>query len=114
MPLMMLIIYGTIIAVMWIGGHQVFAGAMGSGELISFFTYVTEILISLLMVSMVMMMLTRSIACARRIIAVLEEKPEITDEAADPAVLAELRAAGAGSIILAPRPIAPPPTTKDW
>ena len=86
MPLMMLIIYGTIIAVMWIGGHQVFAGAMGSGELISFFTYVTEILISLLMVSMVMMMLTRSIACARRIIAVLEEKPEITDEAADPAL----------------------------
>lgn len=87
MPLMMLVIFGTIIAVMWIGGHQVYAGIMGSGELISFFTYVTEILISLLMVSMVMMMLTRSIACGRRIVEVLDEKPEITDEQANPALV---------------------------
>ena len=38
----------------------------------------------------------------------------VTDEAADPAVLAELRAAGAGSIILAPRPTTPLPAPEDW
>ena len=56
-PFMMLIIYGTIIAVMWYGGHMVFAGTLLVGKLTSFFTYVTEILISLMMVSMVLMML---------------------------------------------------------
>jgi ATP-binding cassette subfamily B multidrug efflux pump len=86
MPLMMAIIYGAIIAVMWIGGHQVYGGFMGAGDLISFFTYVSQILISLMMVAMVMMMLTRSIACARRIVEVLDEQPEITDAAADPAL----------------------------
>lgn len=93
MPIMMLLMGGTITAVMWIGGHYVFEGTLLSGDLIAFFTYVSEILMSLMMVSMVMMMLTRSIACAKRIIEVLEEQPEITDDAADP----ELRAAD-GSI----------------
>ena len=88
-PFMMLIIYGTIIAVMWYGGHMVFAGTLLVGKLTSFFTYVTEILISLMMVSMVLMMLTRAIVCAQRIIEVLEEKPEISDDAADPDLTVE-------------------------
>ena len=83
MPIMMLLMGGTITAVMWIGGHYVFEGSLLSGDLIAFFTYVSEILISLMMVSMVMMILTRSIACAKRIVEVLDEKPEITDDAAD-------------------------------
>ena len=86
MPIMMLLMGGTITAVMWIGGHYVFEGSLLSGDLIAFFTYVSEILISLMMVSMVMMILTRSIACAKRIIEVLEEQPEITDSAADPSL----------------------------
>ena len=86
MPIMMLLMGGTITAVMWIGGHYVFEGSLLSGDLIAFFTYVSEILISLMMVSMVMMILTRSIACAKRIIEVLDEQPEITDEAADPSL----------------------------
>ncbi|MBE6971138.1 MAG: ABC transporter ATP-binding protein [Ruminococcaceae bacterium] len=86
MPIMMLLMGGTITAVMWIGGHYVFEGTMLSGDLIAFFTYVSEILMSLMMVSMVMMILTRSIACAKRIIEVLDEKSEITDDAADPAL----------------------------
>ncbi len=86
MPLMIVIVYSTIIAVMWIGGHYVYNGIMGSGDLISFITYITEILMSLMMVSMILMMLSRSIACARRIIEVMEEAPEITDNAADPAL----------------------------
>ena len=84
MPLMMLLMGGTITAVMWIGGHYVYDGTMLSGDLIAFFTYVSEILVSLMMVSMVMMMLTRSIACGKRIVEVLDEQPEITDDAADP------------------------------
>ena len=84
MPIMMLLMGGTITAVMWIGGHYVFEGTMLSGDLIAYFTYVSEILVSLMMVSMVMMILTRSIACAKRIIEVLDEQPEITDAAADP------------------------------
>jgi len=84
MPIMMLLMGGTITAVMWIGGHYVFEGSMLSGDLIAFFTYVSEILMSLMMVSMVMMMLTRSIACGKRIVEVLDEQPEITDAAADP------------------------------
>ncbi len=86
MPLMIVIVYSTIIAVMWIGGHYVYNGIMGSGDLISFITYITEILMSLMMVSMILMMLSRSIACARRIIEVMEEAPEITDNAADSAL----------------------------
>jgi ATP-binding cassette subfamily B protein len=80
---------GTIVAINWIGGHYVFNGLMLSGDLIAFFTYATEILTSLMMVSMVMMMLTRSIACAKRIVEVLDEKPEITDAAADNALTVE-------------------------
>ena len=86
MPLMMLLMGGTITAVLWIGGHYVYEGTMLSGDLIAFFTYVSEILMSLMMVSMVMMILTRSIACAKRVIEVLDEQSEITDDAADPAL----------------------------
>ena len=79
-PLVTLIMGGTIMAIMWLGGHYVVGGAMLSGDLIAFFTYASEILMSLMMVAMVMMVLTRSIACGKRIVEVLEEQPEITDD----------------------------------
>ncbi len=88
-PIMMLLMGGTITAVMWIGGHYVFEGSLLSGDLIAFFTYVSEILMSLMMVSMVMMMLTRSIACAKRIIEVLDEPVEITDKESDSTLTVE-------------------------
>lgn len=88
-PLITMIMGGTIVAINWIGGHYVFSGLMESGDLIAFFTYASEILVSLMMVSMVMMILTRSIACAKRIIEVLEEQPEITDDTADDALTVE-------------------------
>ena len=84
MPTMMLITYGTIIAVMWYGAPMVQSGALEVALLTTFFTYITQVLISLMMVSMMLMMLTRSVACGKRIIEVLEEKPDITDEGADP------------------------------
>lgn len=80
MPIMMLIVYGTIIAVMWFGGQMVYAGSLEAGKLITFFTYITQIMMSLMMVSMIFMMMTRSIACARRIAEVLREKPAITND----------------------------------
>lgn len=83
MPIMMLIVYGTIIAVMWFGGRMVYAGTLEAGKLITFFTYITQIMMSLMMVSMVFMMLTRSVACARRIVEVLDEVPAITDGEAE-------------------------------
>lgn len=89
MPVVVLLMGGTIVALMWIGGHYVYENSLLSGDLIAFFTYATEILMSLMMVSMVLMILTRSIACAKRIIAVLEEEPEITDAQADPALQVE-------------------------
>ena len=79
MPVMMLIIYGTIIAVMWFGGKMVYAGTLDTGKLMTYFTYITQIMMSLMMVSMVFMMMTRSVACARRIVEVLDEVPAITD-----------------------------------
>ena len=88
-PLVTLIMGGTIMAIMWLGGHYVAGGSMLSGDLIAFFTYASEILMSLMMVAMVMMVLTRSIACGKRIVEVLEEQPEITGSAADPALTVE-------------------------
>ena len=82
MPVMMLIVYGTIIAVMWFGGHMVYEGTLEAGKLLTYFTYITQIMISLMMVSMMFMMMTRSVACARRIVEVLQEVPAITNEAA--------------------------------
>lgn len=80
MPVMMLIVYGTIIAVMWFGGKMVYAGTMEVGNLTAFFSYITEILISLMMVSMIFMMMSRSIACAKRICEVLDETPVINND----------------------------------
>ena len=86
MPVVMILMGGTITAVLWIGGHYVWEGTLLSGDLIAFFTYVSEILMSLMMVSVVLMMLTRAIACGKRIVEVLEEEPRITDKDADPAL----------------------------
>ncbi|WP_409970053.1 ABC transporter ATP-binding protein [Bengtsoniella intestinalis] len=79
MPTMMLVIYATIIAVLWFGGQMVFAGDLEVGKLTSMFTYVTQILMALMMVSMVSMQATRAIACAKRVCEVLSETPAISD-----------------------------------
>ena len=85
-PMVNLIMGGTIVSIMWLGGHYVAGGQMLSGDLLAFFTYASEILMALMMVAMVMMVLTRSIACARRIVEVLDEQPQITDGQADSAL----------------------------
>ena len=89
MPVMILLMGGTIVSLMWLGGHDVAAGTLLSGDLMAFFTYASEILMSLMMVSMVLMILTRAIACGKRIKEVLEEQPEITDAQADTGLTVE-------------------------
>ncbi len=86
MPIMIMIMGGTIVSLMWLGGHDVAEGTLLSGDLMAFFTYASEILMSLMMVSMVLMFLTRAIACGKRIVEVLDEQPQITDAQADPAL----------------------------
>ena len=83
MPLMMLITYGTIIAVMWYGAPMVQSGELQVALLSTFFTYITQVLMSLIMISMIMMNLTRFFACSRRVLEVLEEEPDISDRDAD-------------------------------
>ena len=78
-PILNLTIYSTIIAVLWFGGRQVVAGTMGSGELISFITYIIQVLISLMMISFFFMQLMRGIASGGRIIEVLETESEIKE-----------------------------------
>lgn len=79
MPLLNLIIYSTIIAVLWFGGMQITAGTMGGGELISFITYITQILISLMMLSMFFMQFIRGSASLSRIMEVLNTDSEIRE-----------------------------------
>ena len=81
MPIMQLVMYSTMICVMWLGGRQVAWGQMLSGELISFFTYVTQVLSSLMMLGMVFVSLVMVKASKARIIEVLDEVSEIENPA---------------------------------
>ena len=86
-PVMTICMNLTTVAVLWIGGRIVMreagtVGGMQVGDLSSFVTYVTQILSSLMMVTMMFMMSSRAMASARRISEVLDELPDITDESA--------------------------------
>ncbi len=78
-PMMSLIVYSVIISALWFGGHQIMAGAMESGELIAFTTYIGQIMMSLMMLSMYIMMATRGKASLTRIIEVLDVESEIVE-----------------------------------
>lgn len=82
MPVMTLAMNITVIAVMWLGGNFVIGGSMGVGELTAFNTYITQILMSLMMVSMLIMQCSRAMASAGRISEVLRTEPDITDDGA--------------------------------
>ena len=84
MAAMQFVMYGTILAILWFGGSSIRTGTMQVGELTGFLSYVLQILNSLMMLSNVFMMLTRSMASGARILEVLNEKVEITEEKARP------------------------------
>lgn len=78
-PIMLLTVYGCILALSWFGAHEVVGGALTTGQLTSLLTYVMNILISLMMLSMAFVMLTLSTASAERICQVFDEVPDIQD-----------------------------------
>ena len=82
MPAMQLVMYSTILGILMLGGHLVKQGELGIGQLTSFLSYVLIILNSLMMMSNVFLMMTRSLASGARIMEVLDEKIDITDELA--------------------------------
>ena len=77
MPIMQIVVFSSIIGILWFGGHMVNEGTLTVGRLTSFMTYSFQILMSLMMIAMVLMMISRSVASAERILEVLEEEPDI-------------------------------------
>lgn len=80
MAAMQLVMYSTILAILWFGGGLVRTGGMQVGELTGFLSYVLQILNSLMMISNVFMMLTRSTASGKRILEIMDEPVEITNQ----------------------------------
>ena len=80
-PVMMLVVYGCILAISWFGAHFIVAGDLSTGNLTSLFSYVMSVLMSLMMLSMIFVMITMSAASGRRIAEVLNEVPDMADPA---------------------------------
>ena len=78
-PLMQGCVYTCMILFSWLGAKQIIIGNMSTGNLMSFFTYIMQILSSLMMLSMVFVMITMSRASAERIVEVLDEESDITN-----------------------------------
>ncbi|MGE5560284.1 MAG: ABC transporter ATP-binding protein [Chloroflexota bacterium] len=79
MPMMMLILNLTTVAIVWIGGHRIDSGSIQVGDLMAFIQYAMQILFSVLMVSIVFVMIPRASASAERINQVLDTVPSIVD-----------------------------------
>lgn len=80
-PAMMLAMYGCILSLSWFGAQMITVGDLTTGELTSLFSYVMNILMSLMMLSMVFVMITMSVASMRRISEVITEHPDIESPA---------------------------------
>ncbi|WP_067619092.1 ABC transporter ATP-binding protein [Alicyclobacillus acidiphilus] len=85
-PALMLVINLSIIAIIWFGGLRIAHGSMEIGSLLAFIQYVTQLLFSIMMVSMMFFMVPRAAASGNRIWAVLSTKPKIVDPAVEPSV----------------------------
>ena len=77
MPVMQLSVYSCILIISWVASHQIVGGTMTTGELVSMMTYVFQILMSLMFLSMILVMVTLSKASADRVVEVLNEKIDL-------------------------------------
>ncbi len=77
-PVMMTVVNGCIIAISWFGAHKIVNGVMTTGNLTSLLSYVMSVLASLMMLSMIFVMMTMSVASAKRITEVINEKADIS------------------------------------
>ena len=82
MPLMMVAMNFTTLAVVWFGGNQILQGTMPVGDLTAFTTYIVQVLMSLMMLAMVLLMSSRALASSRRICEVLDTEVDLKDEQA--------------------------------
>ena len=80
MPIMMVMMNATTLAVVWFGGKQILAGNMPVGDLTAFTSYIVQILMSLMMLAMVLLQSSRALASLRRITEVLDTQVDLTDE----------------------------------
>ncbi|OJF75930.1 MAG: ABC transporter [Treponema sp. CETP13] len=78
-PFVMMTVYFCVIMVSWLGAHFVVGGSLSTGELTTLFTYIVNILMSLMMMSMIFVLITISLESMRRIVEVLEENPDIVN-----------------------------------
>ena len=76
-PVMMFVVYSCILGLSWLGGQMIVGGSLTTGELTSLLAYVMNILMSLMMLSMIFVMLSLSMASARRISEVLNEQASL-------------------------------------
>ncbi len=79
MPVMQFTVYSCILLLSWLGAKQIVQNTLTTGELMSLLTYCMNILMSLMMLSMIFVMMSMSMASARRICEVLEEKSDLTN-----------------------------------
>ncbi len=82
-PIMSISIYACILLVLWIGAKLILGGSMYIGDLMSFITYIQQIFMSLMIVSMIFVMSVMAKASLNRISEILSEKPHISDDNAD-------------------------------
>jgi ATP-binding cassette subfamily B protein len=80
MPIMQFVMYGCMIAISWFGGNMIIGGTMETGELMSFISYVTQILVSLMMITMAFVIIVISRASMTRIVEVIDEEIDIKDD----------------------------------
>ena len=83
MAAMQFVMYGTIISILWFGGGMIRIGTMQVGELTGFLSYVLQILNSLMMISNIFLMLTRSLASGKRVIEIMDEEIDIKEDQAE-------------------------------
>ena len=78
-PTMMLVVYGCIVALSWFASHFIVSGSITTGNLTSMFSYVMNMLMALMILSMIFVMVSMSAASARRISEVLNEKADLAN-----------------------------------
>ena len=80
MPVVMAVFDAAILIIVWLGGNQVGNGTMQIGDLLSFITYISQVLMSTMMFAMILLQVVRGKACAQRIGEVLETKSTVTNK----------------------------------
>ncbi|NLG02680.1 MAG: ABC transporter ATP-binding protein [Clostridia bacterium] len=78
-PIMQITVYGCILAISWLGAKMIVGGTLTTGQMMSLLTYCMNILMSLMMLSMIFVMVTMSMASAERITEVLNEKADLSN-----------------------------------